>query len=362
MVRSQTLIATARRTARPAALMLALAAGASTQPLVIGEVEIPLGDDAFPVLMQCTFGGVCGGDEYVYYAGDGATVVASDAGLLGLALLDVVISDLTLEDDLRLSFPGTIVNEPGPDIYLAQAHYLSGPLAQDDIVRDTGLRFCNAPEGVVVPKEAFTLDALFGTHTTWIAPTGGAPEASVYELWYTLVDLSDYGYLEGEFVPRIHVWTPDTPAEPLTAGLDVVAVLKLNGAAWANLGGALAGTLGAPALVGEGALVAGTPVTLTIEGALGNAPATFAIGTSELGVPFKGGTMVPDPMLWIAGLSVAPDGTLAIGTTWPAGVPAGTEIYVQAWIVDAGGPKGFAATNGLVGTASDDVPADGGCG
>jgi hypothetical protein len=34
----------------------------------------------------------------------------------------------------------------------------------------------------------------------------------------------------------------------------------------------------------------------------------------------------------------------------PAGVPSGTDLTLQLWIADATGPKGFTATNGLVGT------------
>jgi hypothetical protein len=33
--------------------------------------------------------------------------------------------------------------------------------------------------------------------------------------------------------------------------------------------------------------------------------------------------------------------------TWPAGVPSGFELYVQAWIQESAGPAGFAATNGI---------------
>jgi hypothetical protein len=37
---------------------------------------------------------------------------------------------------------------------------------------------------------------------------------------------------------------------------------------------------------------------------------------------------------------------------WPAGAPSGTTLVVQAWLQDAGGPAGAAASNALGG----DVP------
>jgi hypothetical protein len=40
---------------------------------------------------------------------------------------------------------------------------------------------------------------------------------------------------------------------------------------------------------------------------------------------------------------------MAAGTL-PAGAPSGVTIHAQFWIVDAGGPKGFAASNAVVGT------------
>jgi hypothetical protein len=43
----------------------------------------------------------------------------------------------------------------------------------------------------------------------------------------------------------------------------------------------------------------------------------------------------------------ADTGALDTPAAWPTGVPIGFEFWVQHWITDAGGPAGFAASNGL---------------
>jgi hypothetical protein len=41
-------------------------------------------------------------------------------------------------------------------------------------------------------------------------------------------------------------------------------------------------------------------------------------------------------------------GNLQLAAVWPAGLPSGLSIALQAWIVDAAAPKGFSASNGLL--------------
>jgi hypothetical protein len=116
---------------------------------------------------------------------------------------------------------------------------------------------------------------------------------------------------------------------------------------WSDLGQQLAGTPGVPFLAGSGALVAGAPLSITLSDAKALAPAALAIGTAPLNAPFKGGVLVPAPNLVLGGLLTnASGGWQALGT-WPAGIPSGFGLWMQAWIADASGPAGFAASNGL---------------
>ena len=118
---------------------------------------------------------------------------------------------------------------------------------------------------------------------------------------------------------------------------------------WTDAGHALAGAGGAPVLKGSGQLVGGSLLKLQLSGAAASAPATLDIGLSEIDAPFKGGVLVPSADL-LAPLVTSPAGTLVLSGTWPLGVPSGASLWLQAWVADAGGPKGFAASNGLKAT------------
>jgi hypothetical protein len=118
---------------------------------------------------------------------------------------------------------------------------------------------------------------------------------------------------------------------------------------WADLGFGLAGSSGVPHLEGSGTLVGGTPVSFTLTHAKPASSTTLVIGLSAIDAPFKGGTLVPKPDALLLGLPTG-TGTLTLSGTWPTGLPSGLALSFQHWIVDAAGPKGLAASNGLQGT------------
>lgn len=117
---------------------------------------------------------------------------------------------------------------------------------------------------------------------------------------------------------------------------------------WLNLGNALAGTIGAPALIQSGTLLGGSNVDVALTNALPLSTAWFVLGTSLLAAPFKGGVMVPQLNVLVpfpTGLA----GAVSFSFAWPTGVPADFPFWTQFWVQDAGGPKGFAASNALQG-------------
>jgi hypothetical protein len=63
-----------------------------------------------------------------------------------------------------------------------------------------------------------------------------------------------------------------------------------------------------------------------------------------------GGVLVPSLDLLRA---VQTDGTgsFLLTANWPPEVPHRTTAYFQFWMVDPGGPKGFAASNALAATS-----------
>lgn len=119
---------------------------------------------------------------------------------------------------------------------------------------------------------------------------------------------------------------------------------------WSDVGAALAAGGAAPFLQGGGALAGGTPVTLALQGAAPGGPLVLVVGLSAPGAPFKGGVMVPQPDLLLAGLVADGVGALQLAGTWPDGLPTGASLWMQAWLANAAGPFGFAASNAVQAT------------
>ncbi len=140
---------------------------------------------------------------------------------------------------------------------------------------------------------------------------------------------------------------------PTTDRVDLLGAITswmLDDGPWTDLGSALAGTNGEPSLTGAGALVAGELVTLTVDDARADAVAQLVVGAAQLDAPFKGGLLIPT-IDAILPLPLDSQGSASLSLNWPMLIPAGTTLYYQAWIDDAAGPKGFAATNGLSSTS-----------
>jgi len=123
------------------------------------------------------------------------------------------------------------------------------------------------------------------------------------------------------------------------------------GSAWTDLGNALGSTNGTPAMAGVGTLQPSSPVSLLVTGAAPLATAWLCFGATQLNAPFKGGVLVPDinPPGLILPVPTDGNGNLNLASTWPGGIPSGTDLVMQAWFADASGPVGFVATNGIVG-------------
>jgi len=122
-------------------------------------------------------------------------------------------------------------------------------------------------------------------------------------------------------------------------------------AGWTKLGGAKPGSLGLPQLSGAGALSVGSDNSLALTDASPSSSAILVFGLNELNAPFKGGTLVPAPLLLLPQVTTA-SGTVALPFVWPAGVPAGLDLYFQFWITDPGASHGLSASNGLRGLTS----------
>ena len=120
---------------------------------------------------------------------------------------------------------------------------------------------------------------------------------------------------------------------------------------WTSLGHALPGSKGPPQLLGTGPLTPGSDNTLEMSDANPSSLATLVIGLTQINAPFKGGVMVPLPMLFVGGLTTTTSGDLNLPFVWPAGMPVGTSVLLQYWISDHVAVHGLSASNGLEGVA-----------
>jgi Thrombospondin C-terminal region len=133
-----------------------------------------------------------------------------------------------------------------------------------------------------------------------------------------------------------------------------LADIRITPAPWFNLGHGKAGLSGLPQLSGSGPMSDNSLNQITLVHAAPSSPATLVFGLSAINAPFKGGMLVPQPLLLV------PLGTNALGAvslpfTWPAGVPAGLSAYFQYWIQDGSATFGYSSSNGLKGVSSGPV-------
>ncbi len=106
-----------------------------------------------------------------------------------------------------------------------------------------------------------------------------------------------------------------------------------------------------PIFLADGTLVGGEPVTLQLQPQdVSSQVAWLVKATSPIFAPFKGGTMVPDAQL-LTGPFVVPPAGLQIAGPMPAGVPPGTQFWMQFWFQPGGPGLPFSATSGIEATA-----------
>ncbi len=117
---------------------------------------------------------------------------------------------------------------------------------------------------------------------------------------------------------------------------------------WTDLGGGSPGVNGVPVLTGqEVPLLESLPVSMD----LASAPASgfvLVIGSlTSTPLPALGGTVHAHP--WTIQMLMATDaaGGLSLGTTWPAGIPADLDLYVQMICQDTSVPDDLTLSNAI---------------
>lgn len=116
---------------------------------------------------------------------------------------------------------------------------------------------------------------------------------------------------------------------------------------WTNLLSGLAGLLGTPSLVGAGTLEIGSSGSLVLSAAKPSAFGMLFTSLASTPAPFKGGTLVPVPVLLSFPVATNPAGQLPLAWNgWPSGL-SGASLYLQYAIVDAAAPAGVSLSNAL---------------
>ncbi|HEX5009773.1 MAG TPA: hypothetical protein VFY71_05180 [Planctomycetota bacterium] len=119
---------------------------------------------------------------------------------------------------------------------------------------------------------------------------------------------------------------------------------------WTALGFGLAGAAGVPTLSGSGSLVAGSSGAITLASAAPSSAALLFLSFALTPTPFKGGTLATVPVALMVPLATDPAGSAALAwASWPSGLPAGLDLYLQAAIADAAAVKGVALSQALHG-------------
>ncbi len=118
---------------------------------------------------------------------------------------------------------------------------------------------------------------------------------------------------------------------------------------WDDLGQPLAGAQGLPRQQGFGTLKAGEPFEILLTDGLPGGAAWHVVGLSAIDAPFKGGVLVPAPLLITGPWPLNAQGDLSLAGPWPGPAAPGLALHVQFWMQDPAGAKGWSATNALRG-------------
>ncbi|GJM23291.1 MAG: hypothetical protein DHS20C15_32060 [Planctomycetota bacterium] len=99
---------------------------------------------------------------------------------------------------------------------------------------------------------------------------------------------------------------------------------------WFQIGG---DAPGGPRLSAVGALTPGAPLTLSIAGGTPSGTLALVLGLDVLLAPrFTGGVLIPSLDL-VKLFPLDGNGALSLASSWPAGVPAQTPMWLQAWSI-----------------------------
>ena len=117
--------------------------------------------------------------------------------------------------------------------------------------------------------------------------------------------------------------------------------------AWTDIGGGTVGSAGPPTLVGTGDLTAGSTASLSLANAPAGALMLAWLSFAPTPAPYFGGTVHALPFNSQFVFSADAAGQFSIATTWPAGIPTGTQAWFQFLVEDPSVIWGITLSNAL---------------
>ena len=135
---------------------------------------------------------------------------------------------------------------------------------------------------------------------------------------------------------------PGTQYEP---AFDVVDIFEAG--PWTNIDGGTVGVDGTPWLYGTGDLVGGTAASVSLTNAPPSALALAWVSLAPAPFPALGGTVYAYPYATQFAVFTDAVGRFSGATTWPVGIPPGTEVWFQFVIEDLSTLHGITLSNGL---------------
>ncbi len=180
----------------------------------------------------------------------------------------------------------------------------------------------------------------FGFHTVTEGATPGPDPAFDYTLILNDVFHTFDTKFLFEFPRDGHVY--DYTCVPHFS-LGMIGSITVN-CPWSNEGSAKGGALGEPLLYGTGDLTPSSSADIRLENASTDSVAILFAGLSEGSAPFKGGTLVPVPILLSINLVTDSAGEFVLPFVVPTGA-SGVDVYLQTAIADPTASQGASLSN-----------------
>ncbi len=157
---------------------------------------------------------------------------------------------------------------------------------------------------------------------------------------------------DGAFSVRTYDFDGDGDLEVIAGAVlgDEVFWFENSTANWTVLGGGTPGQAGLPSLTGCGPLSPNSAASIDLVNAPPSAAVLLWISLTSSPIMALGGTLHAFPFASQLFFAADADGNFSAPTTWPPGLPSGTQAWFQFLLADPSTPQGIGLSNGLLAT------------